>query len=61
LVDDLGTYDKKRWRFFDWQADPNTAELKNLEFPNTAEMSPGKAFWLTIREAGKVLDTGAGV
>jgi hypothetical protein len=61
LADDLGSYDRKRWRFFEWRTDSATASLANVEFPNTADMAPGKAFWLIIRDAGKIVDTGAGV
>jgi len=56
LLDNLGTYNKKKWRFLDY----HTEQEEFLEFPNTSIMNPGKAFWLIVKEAGKVIDTGAG-
>jgi len=55
LEDDLGRYDDTRWRFSELRADQ-----KYYEFPNTAAITPGKAFWLLAKDAGKVIDTGAG-
>ncbi len=57
LVDDLGRYNKRKWRFFEY-----TAEQVNVEFPdNPSAMLPGKAFWLIVREENKVIDTGPGI
>ena len=56
LVDDLGEYDKTRWRFFE----PIDDSTNFTEFPSTSEMSPGKAFWLIVRDPDKLIDTGAG-
>jgi len=56
LEDDLGPYNIKKWRFYEFDADQNLHE-----FPKTIEMKPGRAFWLIVKEAGKVIDTGAGI
>ncbi len=59
LVDDLGEYNTRRWRFFEF----NEAQ-ENLEFPQISQsptMTPGKAFWLIVRDADKIIDTGAGL
>jgi len=60
LEDDLGPYDIKKWRFWELRDDylPSDVLVYN-EFPNTSEMRPGKAFWLIVKEMGKVIDTGA--
>ena len=55
LEDDLETYDDTRWRFFGLRADQSY-----IEYPNTALMSPGLAFWLAVAESGKTIDTGPG-
>jgi len=55
LVDDLGAYDNTRWRFFELKADQSYAE-----YPNVSSMTPGKGFWLIVRESGKVIDSGPG-
>jgi len=59
LEDDLGPYNIKKWRFYELQADQTNQPY--VEFPNTSEMMPGKAFWLIIKEAGKIIDTGPGI
>lgn len=54
LDDDLGFQHIKTWRLFD---------LRNnswIEFPNTADFFPGKAFFLIVGQPGKRIDTGAG-
>ena len=56
LEDDLGPYNNKKWRFFEFDPDQ-----KLQEFPKTANMRPGKAFWLIVKEAGKFIDTGPGL
>lgn len=51
LEDDLGKYDKEKWRFFD----------ENLnEYPNTGNFDSGEAFWLIVK-GGATIDCGAGV
>ena len=55
LEDDLGKYDDTKWRFSELVADRSY-----VEFPGISTMPPGKAFWLLVKDAGKVIDTGAG-
>jgi hypothetical protein len=45
LVDDLGSYDVRRWRF--GRFDPATEAY--VEFPGTPEFAPGRGFWLVMR------------
>ncbi|MEJ2055401.1 MAG: T9SS type A sorting domain-containing protein, partial [Calditrichaceae bacterium] len=60
LNDDLGSYDKTKWRFFELKPDqPDDNPYK--EYPNTSNMEPGNAFWLIVKDAGKKIDTGSGV
>ncbi len=56
LEDDLGPYDPKQWRLF--QYNPLTEDYN--EFPNIDTFSPGSAFWLIIREPNKQIDSGIG-
>jgi hypothetical protein len=56
LEDDLGPYDPKQWRLF--QFNPSTNNYS--EFPNIDSFSPGKAFWLIVREPNKKIDSGVG-
>lgn len=55
LQDDLGAYDPAKWRFFELRADQTY-----VEYPNTSPMNPGKSFWLVVKDAGKIVDTGPG-
>jgi hypothetical protein len=55
VEDDLGAYDNTKWRFYELQTDQ-----QYVEYPNTANMNPGKAFWLIVKDANKVIDTGPG-
>ena len=57
LEDDLGEYDNTEWRFFEGA---RTSGSAGAEFGNTAEMTPGRAFWLIVRDASEPIDTGAG-
>ncbi len=54
LEDDLGPYDRTKWRFFD---DDQITELVGVY----QELRPGDAYWLLVKEAGKELTTGAGL
>ena len=56
LEDDLGPYDRKKWRLFHY----NTQSGAYDEFPGTGEFSPGKAFWLIVKDADKIIDSGIG-
>ncbi len=58
LEDDLRSYKPTRWRFF--EPDPATPSSLFPEFPNTSPLSPGKAFWLIVRDENQLIDTGAG-
>jgi len=55
LEDDLGPYSVFEWRFYDVRADQTRSE-----FPNVSDMTPGKSFWLIVKDPDKVIDTGAG-
>lgn len=55
LEDDLGKYDNTKWRFYELQSNQ-----QYIEYPNTSDMIPGKAFWLIVKESGKVINTGVG-
>lgn len=55
LTDDLGNYDNTIWRF--WQLLPDQTYD---EFPTSSGMTPGKSFWLIVKDAGKIIDTGSG-
>jgi hypothetical protein len=57
LEDDLDAYNIKKWRLFALKRDQ-----KYAEFPDPlTNMAPGKAFWLIVKNAGKIIDTGAGI
>jgi hypothetical protein len=53
--DDLGAYDNTVWRMFELKADQSYGEVSG-----STPMIPGKAFWLIVKDAGKVIDTGPG-
>ncbi|MCH8126387.1 T9SS type A sorting domain-containing protein [candidate division KSB1 bacterium] len=36
------------------------ADQSYAEFPSTSGMTPGKSFWLIVKDAGKIIDTGSG-
>ncbi|MDP2208490.1 MAG: FlgD immunoglobulin-like domain containing protein [Bacteroidota bacterium] len=57
LEDDLGAYNNTKWRFFELKG----GKLPYVEYGNTSQMLPGKSFWLIVKDAGKVINTGAGV
>ena len=64
LVDALGDYDNKKWRFYSLRDDyyklpPGTAIYN--EFPNTGEMAPGKAFWLIVKDSSRVIHIGPAI
>ncbi len=56
LEDDLGPYDKTRWRFFGHQQGEVFAELDAEDL----DMAPGRAFWLLVKAAGQTIGTGPG-
>ena len=51
---DGSTYDPEQARFFE------PIGTRVAEFPRTADFSPGKAFWLIVRDGASDLDTGPG-
>jgi hypothetical protein len=55
LGDDLGSYEPSRWRFFELVFDQTVREA-----PDTQPFRPGRAFWLTTRDAQQAFDTGSG-
>lgn len=59
LSDDLGAYDDRQWRFYEWTSNAK-GELIKVEYPNVSEFAPGKAFWLIVRSGDKKIDSGAG-
>ncbi len=52
LVDDLGEYNKVKWRFF---KDDSTNEYGQL-----SKIIPGKAYWLIVKDKKNPIDTGGG-
>lgn len=56
LTDDLGSYNKKKWRLFDY----DTATQKAREFPGTGDFGLGKGFFLIVKEPGKKITSGSG-
>jgi photosystem II stability/assembly factor-like uncharacterized protein len=59
LADDLGAYDDRQWRFYEWTSDAQ-GNLAKAEYPNTNEFTPGKAFWLIVRNRDRRIDSGPG-
>jgi hypothetical protein len=55
LQDELGRYNSTAWRFFELKENQEYAELSS-----TSLMIPGKAFWLIVKEPGKIISSGAG-
>jgi hypothetical protein len=55
LEGELGAYNNTKWRFYELISDQTYKE-----HPNTGNMNPGKAFWLIVKDADKVISTGAG-
>ncbi|MFK7847427.1 MAG: T9SS type A sorting domain-containing protein [Rhodothermales bacterium] len=58
LEDDLGSYKKSKWRFF--EAVDNVIPELLPEFPNTKPLAPGAAFWLIVKDENKLIDSGPG-
>lgn len=51
--DDLGKYDKKKWRFYEY--DPKG---KYVEFDQVAHIDAGRAYWLILKKDTKQLSSG---
>lgn len=60
LADDLGPYDRKKWRFFAPLDDTTYVEYTDSLKSGALKMSPGKAFWLIVKDPDQRIDTGAG-
>ena len=59
LEDNLGPYNKKKWRLFSLRPDPSDSQPYG-EYSDTLKMDPGKAFLLIVKDPGKFIDTGGG-
>lgn len=57
LEDDLEAYDATKWRFFEGV---HQAGAEPTEYPDTRDVTPGRAFWLIVRDDVDPIDTGAG-
>lgn len=55
VLKSLGVYDKNKWRF----SEPR-GEEEPIEYPNTSDMTPGKAFWLATRSGLQTLELDSG-
>ncbi len=53
--DDLGPYDKTKWRLF--QPNPDGSII---EYPEFSEVLPGRAYWLIVSDPDRIIDTGSG-
>jgi hypothetical protein len=62
LEDDLGAYDRSKWRLFEYRPEmaPNGWVEYNSATPTISPFMPGRAFFMIVAEAGKVIDSGAG-
>lgn len=56
LEDDLGAYDPQVWRLFQY----NATNDEYVEYPSIGAFTPGKALWLIVRDANKIIDSGIG-
>ncbi len=59
LNDDLGAYDDRQWRFYEWASEAN-GNLTKVEYPRTSAFALGKAFWLIVRSSARKIDSGPG-
>ncbi|MDZ7344935.1 MAG: hypothetical protein ONA90_10535, partial [candidate division KSB1 bacterium] len=61
LEDDLGPYDKKKWRLFEYRPDL-TGDNAWVEYTaaSISPFKPGNAFFMIVSEANKVITSGAG-
>jgi len=64
LIDDLGSYDEERWRFADYKYPekpyPDYYVFLNDE-DNISPFTPGKAFFLIVKNDYKIIDSGPGI
>ena len=59
LEDNLGLYNKKKWRLFSLRSVRPDSQAY-VEYSDTLKMDSGKAFLLIVKDPGKFIDTGAG-
>ena len=61
LEDDLGAYANTRWRLIDLMAgQPLANKNPYVEVSQTGTFTPGKSFFLIVKESGKTIDSDAG-
>jgi len=61
LEDDLGAYDPKKWKFFEFRPEMTNGWVEyNSAAPTIAPFFPGRAFFMLVADANKVIDSGAG-
>lgn len=62
LEDDLGAYDRKMWRFFEYRPELGTAAWVeyNSTVPTIFPFIPGRAFFMIVSDPDKVIDSGIG-
>jgi hypothetical protein len=58
LFDDLGTYNHDVWRFFRWESNRYTEY--SPDSAASAEITPGKAYWLIVRDPNHTIDVESG-
>jgi hypothetical protein len=57
FFDDLGGYNDTKWRLFRFEG----GSFFEFPDPKAAAFAPGKAFWLIVRDANKIIDAGSGL
>jgi len=61
LEDDLGAYDRTKWRLFEYRPDMANGWVEyNSTAPTISPFMPGRAFFMIVADADKVIDSGAG-
>jgi len=62
LEDDLGAYDRTKWRFYEYRPEmsPNGLIEYNSAAPTISLFVPGRAFFMIVSDQNKVIDSGAG-
>ncbi len=58
LGDELGEYDEKKWVFAEYN--PEISGYRYYNESNIANFTPGKAFWLLLKDAGIIIRSGKG-
>ncbi|MGH7457256.1 MAG: hypothetical protein ACRENG_38255, partial [bacterium] len=62
LEDDLGAYDNKMWRFFEYRPELGTTAWVEYTstLPTISPFTPGRAFFMIVSDPDKIVDSGAG-